>query len=139
MGDKELKALIGDTLKANDNSIAVEMLDSIKDLGYRYATFFGATIGLSDMIVPEGKAELMTKANLEQQKILDQYRQGHITQEERYNRVIEVWTQTNDLLTDELMKELKISQNGFNPLFLMQTQVLVDQRPRSGSSVVCVV
>nr|WP_321306481.1 DNA-directed RNA polymerase subunit beta' [uncultured Sphaerochaeta sp.] len=119
MGDKELKALIGDTLKANDNSIAVEMLDSIKDLGYRYATFFGATIGLSDMIVPAGKAELMTKANLEQQKILDQYRQGHITQEERYNRVIEVWTQTNDLLTDELMKELKISQKGFNPLFLM--------------------
>jgi DNA-directed RNA polymerase subunit beta' len=119
MGDKELKALIGDTLKANNNSIAVEMLDSIKDLGYHYATFFGATIGLSDMIVPAGKEALMAKANLEQQKILDQYRQGHITQEERYNRVIEVWTQTNDLLTDELMKELKISQNGFNPLFLM--------------------
>ncbi|MGE4454888.1 MAG: DNA-directed RNA polymerase subunit beta' [Sphaerochaeta sp.] len=119
MGDKELKALIGDTIKANDNSIAVGMLDSIKDLGYRYATLFGATIGLSDMIVPSGKDELMAKANLEQQKILDQYRQGHITQEERYNRVIEVWTQTNDLLTDELMKELKVSQKGFNPLFLM--------------------
>ncbi|MGH0051944.1 MAG: DNA-directed RNA polymerase subunit beta' [Sphaerochaetaceae bacterium] len=119
MGDKELKALIGDTLKANDNSIAVDMLDSIKDLGYQYATLFGATIGLSDMIVPTGKDVLMENANLEQQKILDQYRQGHITQEERYNRVIEVWTQTNDLLTDELMKELRASQKGFNPLFLM--------------------
>ena len=119
LGDKELKALIGDTLKANDNSIAVEMLDSIKDIGYKYATLFGATIGLSDMIVPAAKQELVAKANTLQQRILDQYRQGHITQEERYNRVIEVWTQTNDQLTDALMTELKISQNGFNPLFLM--------------------
>ena len=95
------------------------MLDSIKDLGYKYATLFGATIGLSDMIVPTTKKDLVGKANIEQQKILDQYRQGHITQEERYNRVIEVWTQTNDLLTDELMGELRKNQNGFNPLFLM--------------------
>ncbi|MFA6773237.1 MAG: DNA-directed RNA polymerase subunit beta', partial [Sphaerochaeta sp.] len=119
LGDKELKALIGDTLKANDNSIAVEMLDSIKDVGYKYATLFGATIGLSDMIVPVAKQELVSKANNEQQRILEQYRQGHITQEERYNRVIEVWTQTNDQLTDALMSELRVSQNGFNPLFLM--------------------
>lgn len=119
LGDKELKALIGDTLKANDNSIAVEMLDSIKDIGYKYATLFGATIGLSDMIVPAAKQDLVTKANNEQQRILEQYRQGHITQEERYNRVIEVWTQTNDQLTDALMSELRVSQNGFNPLFLM--------------------
>ncbi|MFA5446854.1 MAG: DNA-directed RNA polymerase subunit beta' [Sphaerochaeta sp.] len=119
LGDKELKALIGDTLKANKNSIAVDMLDSIKDIGYKYATLFGATIGLSDMIVPAAKTQLVEKANMEQQRILEQYRQGHITQEERYNRVIEVWTQTNDKLTDELMGELKESQNGFNPLFMM--------------------
>jgi DNA-directed RNA polymerase subunit beta' len=119
LGDKELKALIGDTLKANDNSIAVEMLDSIKDVGYKYATIFGATIGLSDMIVPVAKRELVQNANAQQQRILDQYRQGHITQEERYNRVIEVWTQTNDQLTDALMTELRSSQKGFNPLFLM--------------------
>ncbi|HZJ88869.1 MAG TPA: DNA-directed RNA polymerase subunit beta', partial [Sphaerochaeta sp.] len=119
LGDKELKALIGDTLKANKNSVAVEMLDSIKDIGYKYATLFGATIGLSDMIVPAAKANLVEKANVEQQRILDQYRQGHITQEERYNRVIEVWTQTNDKLTDELMDELRESQSGFNPLFMM--------------------
>ena len=119
LGDKELKKLIGDTLKTRDNSLAVEMLDSIKDIGYKYATIFGATIGLSDMIVPDAKKGMVDKANIEQQKILDQYRQGHITQDERYNRVIEVWTQTNDELTDELMGELKKSQNGFNPLFLM--------------------
>ena len=119
LGDKELKALIGDTLKANKNSIAVEMLDSIKDVGYQYATLFGATIGLSDMIVPAAKTELVDKANAEQQRIMEQYRQGHITQEERYNRVIEVWTQTNDQLTDALMGELKSSQNGFNPLYMM--------------------
>ena len=119
LGDKELKALIGDTLKVKANSLAVEMLDSIKDIGFKYATIFGATIGLSDMIIPASKGEMVAKANIEQQRILDQYRQGHITQEERYNRVIEVWTQTNDLLTDALMGELRTSQDGFNPLFLM--------------------
>ena len=61
----------------------------------------------------------MEKASQEQQRIMEQYRQGHITQEERYNRVIEVWTQTNEQLTDELMEELRKDQQGFNPLFLM--------------------
>ncbi|HOE88772.1 MAG: DNA-directed RNA polymerase subunit beta' [Spirochaetes bacterium ADurb.Bin315] len=119
LGDKELRTLIGDTLKANKNSIAVEMLDAIKDIGYKYATLFGATIGLSDMLVPQAKEALMEKASQEQQRIMEQYRQGHITQEERYNRVIEVWTQTNEQLTDELMEELRKDQQGFNPLFLM--------------------
>ncbi len=119
LGDKDLKKLIGETLKTRENSVVVQMLDSIKDVGYKYSTLFGATIGLSDMIVPEEKKELVSKAEQEQQKILDQYRQGHITQEERYNRVIDVWTQTNNKLSNVLMGELEKSQNSFNPLFLM--------------------
>ncbi|MFA7117803.1 MAG: DNA-directed RNA polymerase subunit beta' [Sphaerochaetaceae bacterium] len=119
LGDKDLKKLIGATLKTRENSVTVQMLDSIKDIGYKYATLFGATIGLSDMIVPEEKKALVSSAEGEQQKILDQYRQGHITQEERYNRVIDVWTQTNNKLSNVLMQELEKSQNGFNPLFLM--------------------
>jgi DNA-directed RNA polymerase subunit beta' len=118
-GRQDLKKLIGETLKTRENSVVVQMLDSIKDVGYKYSTLFGATIGLSDMIVPEEKKELVSKAEQEQQKILDQYRQGHITQEERYNRVIDVWTQTNNKLSNVLMGELEKSQNSFNPLFLM--------------------
>lgn len=119
MGDKELKKLIGETIKSNKNSVAVVMLDAIKDIGFKYATLFGATIGLSDMLVPDAKKEMVEKANQQQAEIMSQYRQGHITQDERYNRVIEVWSQTNEALTAELMTSLKNDQNGFNPLFMM--------------------
>lgn len=119
LGDKQLKKVIGETIKNHKPSVAVELLDSVKDLGFKYATLFGATIGLSDMIVPEAKKELIEEANEKQAQIFKQYHDGQITQEERYNRVIEVWTATNDKLTDVLMSDLKKSQRGFNPLFLM--------------------
>ncbi|MBO4410501.1 MAG: DNA-directed RNA polymerase subunit beta', partial [Spirochaetales bacterium] len=80
---------------------------------------FGATIGLSDMIVPESKKTLVDAANAKQSEVLEQYHHGQITQEERYNRLIDIWSQTNEQLADELMAKLRESQNGFNPLFLM--------------------
>ncbi|MBQ3698095.1 MAG: DNA-directed RNA polymerase subunit beta', partial [Spirochaetales bacterium] len=118
-GDKELKQLISRALKTDKNSVAVTLCDAIKDIGFRYATVFGATIGLSDMIVPESKKALVDEANAKQSEVLDQYRHGQITQEERYNRLVDIWSHTNDELADELMAKLKESQNGFNPLFLM--------------------
>ena len=118
-GDKELKQLISRALKTDKNSVAVTLCDAIKDIGFRYATVFGATIGLSDMIVPESKKALVEEANAKQSEVLDQYRHGQITQEERYNRLVDIWSHTNDELADELMAKLKESQNGFNPLFLM--------------------
>ena len=119
LGDKQLKKFIGETIADNKASIAINLLDSIKDVGYKYATLFGATIGLSDMIIPTGKAKMVADANEKQNKIINQYKSGQITQEERYNRIIELWSGTNEKLTDSLMAELKVSQNGFNPLFLM--------------------
>ena len=119
LGDKQLRKVIGETIKHNKPSVAVELLDSVKDLGFKYATLFGATIGLSDMVVPEKKAELIDVANERQSVVFKQFHDGQITQEERYNRVIEVWTETNEELTDMLMDELKKSQHGFNPLYLM--------------------
>ncbi|MCQ2411787.1 MAG: DNA-directed RNA polymerase subunit beta' [Sphaerochaetaceae bacterium] len=118
-GDKQLKQLISLAMKRDRNSVAVELCDAIKDVGYKYATIFGATIGLSDMIVPESKKELVEAANAKQSEVLDQYHNGQITQEERYNRLIDIWSQTNEQLADELMAKLRQSQNGFNPLFLM--------------------
>ena len=119
LGDKQLRKVIGETIHTRKPSVAVELLDSVKDLGFKYATLFGATIGLSDMVVPEEKAELIEDANEKQSVVFRQYHDGQITQEERYNRVIEVWTETNEALTDKLMDELKKSQHGFNPLYLM--------------------
>ena len=118
-GDKELKKLIEKALKNDANSVVVKLVDAIKDVGYKYATIFGATIGLSDMIVPFEKGELIQKANAKQNEIIEQYHNGQITQEERYNRLIDIWTKTSDELADKLMDSLKKSQNGFNPLFLM--------------------
>jgi DNA-directed RNA polymerase, beta'' subunit, predominant form len=119
LGDKQLKKFIGETIAKNKASVAILLLDAIKDVGYKYATLFGATVGLSDMIIPTEKAGMVEEANKEQTKIINQYKSGQITQEERYNRIIELWSGTNDRLTDSLMKELNESQNGFNPLFLM--------------------
>ena len=118
-GDKQLKQLISLAMKKDKNSVAVKLCDAIKDVGFKYATLFGATIGLSDMIVPESKKKLVDEANAKQSEVLDQYHKGQITQGERYNRMVDIWTQTNDKLADELMAKLKESQNGFNPLFLM--------------------
>ncbi len=118
-GDKELKRLVGSVIHKQKSSIAVKMLDSIKDVGFKYATIFGATIGLSDMIVPDAKRTLVEAADRRQSEIREQYRQGHITQDERYNRVIEVWSKTTEDISSALMEELKVSQNGFNPLYLM--------------------
>ncbi|HLW21666.1 MAG TPA: DNA-directed RNA polymerase subunit beta', partial [Sphaerochaetaceae bacterium] len=118
-GDKELKRLVGEVIQNQKTSVAVSMLDSIKDVGFKYATLFGATIGLSDMIVPESKRVLVEAADQRQTEIKEQYRQGHITQDERYNRVIEVWSKTTEDISAALMSELKTSQNGFNPLYLM--------------------
>ncbi len=118
-GDKELKKLVGNVIQDQKTSVAVKMLDSIKDIGFKYATLFGATIGLSDMIIPDAKTTLVEAADKRQAEIKEQYRQGHITQDERYNRVIEVWSKTTEDISNSLMDELKKSQNGFNPLYLM--------------------
>ncbi|MFA5468242.1 MAG: DNA-directed RNA polymerase subunit beta' [Sphaerochaetaceae bacterium] len=118
-GDRELKRLVGEVIQNQKASVATNMLDSIKDIGFKYATLFGATIGLSDMIIPEAKASLVKAAEERQEEIREQYRQGHITQDERYNRVIEVWSKTTEDISSSLMSELRESQNGFNPLYLM--------------------
>jgi DNA-directed RNA polymerase subunit beta' len=119
MGEKELRNLIALCYKEHDSDVTVNMLDTIKDLGFRYATRFGATIGMEDIIIPETKKELITKANSQVEEIQNQYLQGHITNEERYNRVVEEWSKTNEDITKELMNELATDRDGFNPVHMM--------------------
>jgi len=119
LGDKELKALIARVYADRGAHVTVRMLDAIKDLGFRYATFFGATIGLDDILVPEAKKDMIEKANSEVLSIHQQYQHGHITQEERYNRVVEVWSKMNEDLTNEMMRNLKADKQGFNPVYMM--------------------
>ena len=119
LGDKELRTLVAETYSKHGPAVAVRMLDSIKDVGFKYATLFGATIGVNDIVIPAKKKEMIEAANEEVKQIQEQYIQGHITQEERYNRVIEVWSKTNEDLTNELMDFLKQVDNGFNPVYMM--------------------
>ncbi len=121
LDDSSLRNLISSCYKEHGPHITVEALDAIKQLGFHYATKFGATIGMEDILVPESKPELIDRASKQVEEIHSQYLQGHITNEERYNRVIEVWGTTNDDITNELMTELESDRQGFNPMHLMES------------------
>jgi DNA-directed RNA polymerase subunit beta' len=117
--DKELRSLIENIFSEKGSWTTVKMLDAIKATGYKYATIFGATIGVDDIVVPKEKAEMIEKANREVDSIQKQWRQGHITQEERYNKVVEVWSKTNQDLTNIMMKTLEADRDGFNSVYMM--------------------
>ncbi len=93
------------------------VLDKIKTLGFHYATKGALTVSVSDMIVPEEKEELLEKADEEVQRIHRQYRRGLISDDERYERVIDTWNETTDAVT----KALKTAWNEFNPVNMMAT------------------
>jgi DNA-directed RNA polymerase subunit beta' len=119
MDEDHLRKLIADSYRDHGPHVTVQLLDVVKELGFRYATLFGATIGMDDMIVPEVKRELIGRANADVEQIQEQYLQGHITDEERYNKVVEVWSATNETMTAQLMKALELDKRGFNPIHMM--------------------
>jgi len=119
MTDKDIRMLIEHVYRNTSPFITVNMLDTIKEMGFKYATFFGATIGMDDIVIPKEKAEMIEKANKEVEAIQQQYLAGHITQDERYNRVVEVWSKTNEELTAVMMKTLEKDRDGFNNIYMM--------------------
>jgi len=119
MGEKDIRGVIESVYRKNGPFITVTMLDQIKALGFKYATFFGATIGMDDIIVPPEKPTMIDAANKQVDSIENQYQSGHITQEERYNRVVEVWSKTNEDLTSVMMKAFEKDRAGFNNIYMM--------------------
>ena len=119
MTDKDIRNLIEYVYKFNGPYTTVLMLDAIKSMGFRYATFFGATIGMDDIVIPSEKAKMIADANSQVDSIQKQYLAGHITQDERYNRVVEVWSKTNEELTSVMMKTLEKDKDGFNNIYMM--------------------
>jgi DNA-directed RNA polymerase subunit beta' len=93
----------------------VQLLDDIKQLGFRMATLGGISIGIDDMVVPTQKQEVLKDARLEVAKVEDQYRKGIITESERKSKVIDIWTHTTDKISELLFKEMA----PFNPIFMM--------------------
>ncbi len=119
LGDKQLKSFIAKIYAKHGPYLTVRMLDIIKNMGFRYATIFGASIGLADVVIPAEKVGLIKAANEEVAKIQRQYLDGVITGEERYNKVVDTWSKTNDELTDVMMKTLKEDKGGFNAIYMM--------------------
>jgi DNA-directed RNA polymerase subunit beta' len=116
---KALRDIIGDVLKVSGTSRTAQFLDDIKNLGYSMAFKGGLSFNLDNIIVPKQKSELVAKAEAEVVDVMENYRNGYITNNERYNQIIDIWTHTNSRLTQTLMDQLKADRQGFNPIYMM--------------------
>lgn len=117
--DNKLRKLLA-SLYASDRSwLTVQMLDCIKATGYKNATFYGATLSMDDIIVPEEKDAEVKKAEKEVEKIVKQWENAEITPEERYQRSIEIWGKTTDELTNLMYDKMSKDKEGFNTIFMM--------------------
>ena len=116
---KSLRDIISDVIKAVGFARACEFLDGIKNLGYRMAYLAGLSFNLDDIIIPVEKKELVERGNEEVRQITDNYNMGFITDTERYNQVIDVWTHVNNDLGNVLMKEMTEADQGFNAIYMM--------------------
>ena len=99
----------------------VEMLDALKNLGFTYATRSGLSIGIDDLVIPAGKAQLVTNARAEVIKVEQQYLEGAITNGERYNKIIAMWSEVTEKVADEMfgeMAELDRTGRSFNPVYI---------------------
>jgi len=101
------------------NEKTAKFLDDLKELGYRYSTAAGISISYSDMIIPEEKKKLITDSNAKVSQILNEHEQGLITDAERYNKIIDVWTHTTNNVAKSLMDKIRTDQGGFNSVHMM--------------------
>jgi DNA-directed RNA polymerase subunit beta' len=116
---KKLQTIIADVFKHAGLSKTAKFLDDIKDLGFQMAYKGGLSMGLNDVKVPAEKEKLVANAQEEVDAVWNNYMMGLITDNERYNQVIDIWTRTNTLLTNTLMKQLEEDQQGFNSIYMM--------------------
>ena len=116
---KSLRDIIGNILKVTSVPETAEFLDKIKDMGFSFAFKGGLSFSLGDIIIPPEKHEMISDANVEVESIISNYNMGLITNNERYNQVIDVWTSANATLTELAMKRISEDQQGFNSVFMM--------------------
>ena len=116
---KSLRDIIGDILRVTSVPITADFLDEIKTLGYKFAFEGGLSFSLGDIIIPEEKTGMIEKANSQVDAVIGNYNMGLITNNERYNQVIDIWTATNAELTELSMKRIREDKQGFNSVFMM--------------------
>jgi len=116
---KSLRDIIGNMFKEVGQDLCAAFLDDIKYLGFQYAFRGGLSFNLSYVNIPSEKEKFIKQAQAEVDEIWDNYNNGFITNNERYNQVIDIWTRINSRLADTLLKQLKEDQQGFNPVYMM--------------------
>jgi len=116
---KSLRDIIGRVLKQAGTAKTAKFLDDIKNLGFEWAFRGGLSFNLDDVIVPEEKDKLVEEGYKQVDEVMSTYNMGFITNNERYNQIIDIWTHTNARLTSTLMKRLSEDKQGFNPVYMM--------------------
>ena len=116
---KSLRDIISHVIKVCGVAEAAEFLDGIKNLGYQMAFKGGLSFNLGDIIIPEEKEALVQKGYEEVEQVINNYNMGFITNNERYNQVIDIWTHVNSELSNILMKTISSDDQGFNSVYMM--------------------
>jgi DNA-directed RNA polymerase subunit beta' len=116
---KSLRDIIGRVLKLAGTAKTADFLDAIKNLGFYSAFKGGLSFNLDDVIIPEEKTKFVTEGYEQVEEVLNNYSMGFITNNERYNQIIDIWTHVNARLTQSLMKQLSNDKQGFNSVYMM--------------------
>ncbi|MBL0686269.1 MAG: DNA-directed RNA polymerase subunit beta' [Sulfurospirillum sp.] len=119
MKKKNISALVDYVFKEGGLSVIAEFLDNLKDLGFKHATDAGISVSIDDIRVPETKTEKISNAKKKVREIQKQYSSGLLTEQERYNKIIDIWTNTNNDVASEMMKLVETDKDGFNSIYMM--------------------
>ncbi len=116
---KSLREIIGDIIKWTSVPATAKFLDDIKTLGYRMAFKGGLSFNINDLIIPAVKEQLVETAQSEVSEVWDSYNMGLITNNERYNQIIDIWSRVDTKVTETLIRELASDKQGFNSVYMM--------------------
>ncbi len=116
---KSLREIIGDIIKITDVPKTAKFLDDIKQLGFRMAFRGGLSFNVNDLIIPEIRNELLDQAKTEVDEVRENYNMGLITNNERYNQVIDIWSRVDTRITETLIREMAADKQGFNSVYMM--------------------
>ncbi|AXX90656.1 DNA-directed RNA polymerase subunit beta' [Arcobacter suis] len=116
---KDIGTLVDYIYKHGGYEVTPRFLDNLKNLGFKFATIAGISISIDDIRVPETKVGHIAKSKKEVIEVQKQFSQGLLTEQERYNKIIDIWTEVNNRLGSEMMELVKSDKNGFNSIYMM--------------------
>jgi DNA-directed RNA polymerase subunit beta' len=116
---KNLREIIGDIIQITNVPKTAKFLDDIKQLGFRTAFQGGLSFNINDLIIPDVREELLENAKTEVDEVWDSYNMGLITNNERYNQIVDIWSRVDTRITETLIRELSSDKQGFNSVYMM--------------------